>query len=75
MIFESRLFPLTGTSVGERALSRILFVPTLAVPSHLDQTVSLFLPFALLRLITLRPDLVRMRTKKPWVLFLRVLLG
>jgi hypothetical protein len=32
-------------------------------------------PLALLLLITRRPFLVAMRTRKPWVLFLEVLLG
>jgi hypothetical protein len=41
----------------------------------LASTTSLFRPFALLRCKTKRPPLVDMRFKKPWVLFLRRLLG
>lgn len=45
------------------------------IASGFDQTVSLFLPLALLRLITFLPPEVLMRTKKPWVLDLLILLG
>jgi hypothetical protein len=41
----------------------------------LASTTSLFRPFALLRCKTKRPPFVDMRFKKPWVLFLRMLLG
>jgi hypothetical protein len=41
----------------------------------LASTTSLFRPFALLRCKTKRPPFVDMRFKKPWVLFLRRLLG
>ena len=40
-----------------------------------DYTVSLFRPFALLRLITFRPFGVLIRTRKPWVRFRLLLLG
>jgi hypothetical protein len=39
-----------------------------------DYTVSLFLPFARLLLRTARPPLVAIRTRKPWVRFIFVLL-
>lgn len=41
----------------------------------LASTTSLFRPLALLRCKTKRPPFVDMRFKKPWVLFLRILLG
>jgi hypothetical protein len=39
-----------------------------------DYTVSRFRPFARLRLRTARPPLVAIRTRKPWVRFIFVLL-
>lgn len=39
------------------------------------RTDRFFLPFALLRLITRRPFLVAIRTRKPWVLLRETLLG
>ncbi len=39
------------------------------------RTERFFLPFALLRLITRRPFLLAIRTRKPWVLLREVLLG
>jgi hypothetical protein len=39
------------------------------------ETDSLFRPLARRRLITSLPFLVDMRTRKPWVLFLEILLG
>ncbi len=39
-----------------------------------DYTVSRFLPFARLLLRTARPPLVAIRTRKPWVRFIFVLL-
>jgi len=53
-------------------LSRGLADQPLAHPRY---TESLFLPFARLRLITFLPPLVAIRTRKPWVRFLLVLLN
>jgi hypothetical protein len=39
------------------------------------ETESLFLPFALRRLMTRRPFFVAIRTKKPWVRLREMLLG
>lgn len=54
-------------------LSRGLADQPLAHPG--GYTDSLFLPFARLRLITFLPPLVAIRTRKPWVRFLFVLLN
>ena len=43
-------------------------------PSHVDYTVSLFLPFARLLLRTALPPFVAIRTRNPWVRFILVLL-
>jgi hypothetical protein len=67
---EKRFFN-NGADATIRILGKILF-PWLVQFRPIFQTASLFLPFALLRLITFRPDFLRMRTRKPWVLFLRV---
>ncbi len=48
--------------------SRLAFGPSA------DYTVSRFLPFARLLLRTARPPLVAIRTRKPWVRFIFVLL-
>jgi hypothetical protein len=49
--------------------------PTSLWPAHGGYTDSLFLPFARLRLRTSLPPLVAIRTRKPWVRFLLVLLN
>ena len=49
--------------------------PTCLWPARGGYTDSLFLPFARLRLITFLPPLVAIRTRKPCVRFLLVLLN
>jgi hypothetical protein len=52
-----------------------------AAPRHPEdylaamRTDRFFLPFALLRLMTRRPFLLAILTRKPWVRFLEMLLG
>jgi len=51
------------------------FLRRIASQDSFTSTISLFLPFALLRLRTSRPPLVDIRFLNPWVLFRRILLG
>jgi hypothetical protein len=67
--------PLFFSEVVKPHLPRVPISCDGLIQYWLASTTSLFRPFALLRCKTKRPPLVDMRFKKPWVLFLRRLLG